>query len=159
QQGLTFSQIISEHDEHNVRRILKDAGAQLAKGSATDWSAARSAIVKRATALRDELSAVDTCVVFRASAGFPLRLNDLPDAPYWLFFQGNLQVLSKPAVSIVGTRKPSDDGLWLSRFVGGCLHELACPTISGLAAGIDQLVHEASLRAKVPTIAVLGTGI
>jgi predicted Rossmann fold nucleotide-binding protein DprA/Smf involved in DNA uptake len=49
--------------------------------------------------------------------------------------------------------------LFLARYVGACLGDWAVPTVSGLAAGIDQLAHEYSLRAHVPTIAVLGTGI
>ena len=43
--------------------------------------------------------------------------------------------------------------------MGACLGEWGVPTVSGLAAGIDQLAHEHSLRAGVPTIAVLGTGM
>ena len=137
--------------------MLKTAGAQLAK-SGQDWHAARDAIIKRATALRAELSAKGTEVLHRGGANYPDLLNDLSDPPFWLFVQGNVKLLSKPSVAIVGTRNPSDDGLWLTRFVGACLHELNCPTVSGLAAGIDQLVHRASIRAGVPTIAVLGTG-
>jgi DNA protecting protein DprA len=158
QHGLTFTQVLGEPDEQKVRCILRDAGAQLAKTS-QDWTAARDAIIERATLLQDELAASGTQVVHRESARYPARLNDLSDPPFWLFVQGRLELLSRPAVTIVGTRKPSDDGLWLARFVGGCLHELGCPTVSGLATGIDQIVHEASLRAKVPTVAVLGNGI
>jgi DNA protecting protein DprA len=76
-----------------------------------------------------------------------------------LFVQGSIERLSQPSITIVGTRKPSADGLFLSRYVGACLGEWGAPTVSGLAAGIDQLAHEHSLRAGVPTIAVLGTGM
>ncbi len=37
--------------------------------------------------------------------------------------------------------------------------EWNAPTISGLATGIDQLIHSWSLRTNIPTVAVLGTGI
>jgi DNA processing protein len=159
QLGQTFAQVLDEQNEQQVRRTLKNAGAQLAKSSQNDWVATREAIMKAAKALREELSAVGVRLVHRGSTEYPWRLNELQDPPFWLFVQGRLEVLNKPAVTIVGTRNPTDDGLWLSRFVGECLHELACPTVSGLAAGIDQLVHEASIRAKVPTVAVLGTGM
>jgi DNA processing protein len=64
-----------------------------------------------------------------------------------------------PCVTAVGTREPSEDGIWLCRFVGLCFESWRAPTVSGLAAGVDQVVHEMSPRARVPTIAVLGTGI
>jgi DNA protecting protein DprA len=84
---------------------------------------------------------------------------DLPQPPHWLFVQGSLDVLRRPSIAIVGTRKPTDDGLFLARYVGACLADWQAPTVSGLANGIDQLAHESSIRAGVPTIAVLGTGI
>jgi DNA protecting protein DprA len=159
QQGKTFVEVLEETNDEYVRRTLKDAGAQLAKTSQNDWTAARRAIVDRAKSLRDELLAVGVQVIHRGGKEYPARLNDLSDPPRWLFVQGRVEVLRSPAATIVGTRNPTSDGLWLSRFVGACLHELSCTTVSGLATGIDQEVHQASLRAKVPTVAILGNGV
>src|SRR5262249_19695719 len=86
-------------------------------------------------------------------------LFDLPNPPYWLFVRGKSEPLNRPALAVVGTREPSEDGIFLARYVSACLPYWDAPTISGLAAGIDQQVHEYSLRFKWPTIAVLGTGI
>ena len=49
--------------------------------------------------------------------------------------------------------------MWLCDYVGYCLSHWGAATVSGLADGIDQAVHEASIAAGVPTIAFLGTGI
>ncbi len=98
-------------------------------------------------------------IIFRKNDCFPLKLVDLKDAPYWLFIQGNLENLNKKSVAIVGTRKPSDDGLFLTKLVVTALADKDLVTISGLANGIDQVAHHESLRFGIPTIAVLGTGI
>jgi DNA processing protein len=73
--------------------------------------------------------------------------------------QGELLNLHTKAVAIVGTRKPTDDGIFLTKYVVAALADQAYPTVSGLALGIDQAVHNESLRFGIPTIAVLGTGI
>lgn len=159
QKRYSFASLLNDASEEEVRGLLKAAGAQLAKPGQVDWSAAKSAIIRRAKDVALELSSTGTQIVHRGDPAFPVRLEDLSDAPHWLFVQGKIEVLHKPSITVVGTRSPTDDGMWLTRFVGGCLHELGCPTVSGLATGIDQLIHQASIKAAVPTIAVLGNGI
>lgn len=90
---------------------------------------------------------------------FPESLSSISEAPQWIFVQGNYELLRKNSVAIVGTRKPSGDGIFLAKYVIASLAKLEFPTISGLANGIDQIVHEESIRYGIPTIAVLGTGI
>lgn len=98
-------------------------------------------------------------LIFHAQPEFPPALATIPDLPYWLFVQGELLNLHTKAVAIVGTRKPTDDGIFLAKYVVAALAGRAWPTVSGLALGIDQVVHEESIRFGIPTIAVLGTGI
>jgi DNA protecting protein DprA len=127
--------------------------------STARWSAIRSDALNRGDALAAMLEQLGVAVLFRDDPRFPERLLDLARPPHWLFVQGSIGLLKDPAVTIVGTRKPSTDGSFLAHYVGACLGDWAVPTVSGLAAGIDQLAHEHSLRAGVPTIALLGTGI
>jgi len=98
-------------------------------------------------------------VLFPDSPYYPCQLLDLKERPPWLFVQGNVDVLSRPAITAVGSRKISNDGIWLSKFLGYSLKELNAVTVSGLAEGVDQIIHRTSLRAGLPTIAVLGTGV
>ncbi len=98
-------------------------------------------------------------LIFHGQPEFPLSLAAIPDPPFWLFVQGDLLNLHTKAVAIVGTRKPTDDGIFLAKYVVAALANRAWPTVSGLALGIDQVVHEESMRYGIPTIAVLGTGI
>jgi DNA processing protein len=126
---------------------------------AGDWSALRETAGAEAARMHDLLAAIDVRLLLRSEPLFPAALLDLERPPHWLFVQGARALLDAPSVAIVGTRKPSADGLFLARYVGACLGDWPAATVSGLAAGIDQLAHESSLRAGVPTIAVLGTGI
>lgn len=106
-----------------------------------------------------ELANQNIVLLFKNELDFPMKLSEIPDAPEWIFAQGNIFNLYKPAISIVGTRKPSEDGLFLTKFLVAALAHQKCATVSGLALGIDQAAHEESIRYGIPTIAVLGTGI
>jgi DNA protecting protein DprA len=127
--------------------------------SAGRWSAIRSDALSRGDRLAEMLQGIGVTLLLRGDSRFPEQLLDLPRPPHWLFVQGAISLLKESSVAIVGTRNPSTDGIFLAHYVGACLGDWGLPTISGLAAGIDQLAHELSLRAGVPTIAVLGTGI
>lgn len=123
------------------------------------WSAMRLHALAEGDRLAERLEALGVALLFRDSPGFPPALLELERPPHWLFVQGSIDRLCEPSIAIVGTRKPSTDGNFLLHYIGACLAEWGAPTVSGLAAGIDQLAHEHSLRAGVPTIAVLGTGV
>jgi len=123
------------------------------------WSTVRHNALGHGDRLAEQLEALGIALLFRHSPGFPSALLELERPPHWLFVQGAVDLLAEPSIAIVGTRKPTPDGYFLSRYVGACLGEWGAPTVSGLAAGIDQLAHEHSLHAGVPTVAVLGTGM
>ncbi len=135
------------------------AGSDRKYTAERQWSRVRRHALEEGHRLCEHLQSLGIALLFRASPGFPSALLDLDRPPHWLFVQGNVERLAEPSVAIVGTRKPSSDGIFLSRYVGACLEEWGAPTVSGLAAGIDQSAHEHSLLAGVPTIAVLGTGL
>lgn len=153
--GHRFADVL---DEAPVDLLLRRAGGGRDHARADRGDVMRDA---RAAAIdmRDRLSRMGVRLLFRDDPLFPRVMLDLDRPPHWLFVQGAMAPLAMPAVAIVGTRKPSEDGLFLARYVGACLGDWQVATVSGLAAGIDQLAHENSLRAGVPTIAVLGTGI
>ncbi len=75
-----------------------------------------------------------------------------------LWVAGSLDGLHAPAVAIVGTRAPSDDGRRRARVIAeGLAHAGVC-IVSGLALGIDGAAHAGALAASAPTIGVLGGG-
>lgn len=98
-------------------------------------------------------------IIFREDKDYPNQLLDLRDVPQWLFVQGSIDALHKPSITAVGSRRFSEEGKWLAKYLGYCIGELDAVTVSGLADGIDNIVHRSSLKADLPTVAVLGSGV
>lgn len=155
--GRSFGEVL-EAAASDALPLLRRASSR-ADFSPSDWSSLRMSAREQAGRLGDLLRKMDVELIFQGDPRFPEALLELERPPRWLFVQGPPAVLSSPSVAIVGTRTPTEDGLFLARYVGACLDGWPAATVSGLASGIDQLAHESSLRAAVPTIAVLGTGI
>jgi DNA processing protein len=78
--------------------------------------------------------------------------------PALLFSQG-VMATDHRAVAVVGTREASEDGKRVAANVAATLANTGITVVSGLAKGIDTAAHEAALRAKGRTVAVIGTGI
>ena len=109
--------------------------------------------------LARELASSGIQLFFNGEQGFPKKLKSISEAPHWLFVQGNSSNLNQPAIAVVGTRKPTEDGIFAARLIVAAASKYKCATVSGLALGIDQTCHNESIRYKLPTVAVLGTGI
>jgi DNA processing protein len=90
---------------------------------------------------------------------FPKQLLEIPVPPKKLFIRGVLPDKNTVLITIVGTRKPTKYGIEAcEKFIAG-LSGLPVAIVSGLALGIDSVAHKAAMKAKIPTIAVPGSGI
>jgi len=89
-------------------------------------------------------------------AGYPPRLAVLDDAPPLLGVRGAFDVLMRPIIAIVGSRNASGAGLKFASQLARDLGEAGFVIASGLARGIDQSAHRASLASG--TVAVLAGG-
>jgi DNA protecting protein DprA len=98
---------------------------------------------------------------FYGEPDFPRALADLPQTyrPLWLFYRGDIGLLDRPCVTVVVSPEPTYAVYFLARYAVSCAREFDTPVVSGLAHGIDRIVHEWCLRIELPTISVLGTGI
>ena len=90
---------------------------------------------------------------------FPAALTDLSQPPEELFCAGDLTLLERPAVAIVGTRESTHYGERVARNLARDLARAGVCVVSGMARGIDATAHRSALEATGGTIAVLGTGI
>ena len=91
---------------------------------------------------------------------YPDSLKNIVKPPLFLFYKGNIELLSKnKMISIVGTRRSTKYGELCCERVVKDLVDGDVVIISGLALGIDSVVHREVLKYKGNTIAVLGCGI
>jgi DNA processing protein len=92
---------------------------------------------------------------------YPRALMDLPDAPPVLWALGDVRLLNRPAVAMVGARNASSLGMRTARRLGQGLAAAGFCVVSGLARGIDTEAHAAALADGGParTVAVMAGGV
>ena len=90
---------------------------------------------------------------------WPPALLQTADPPLLLYVQGDVTMLSRPALAIVGSRNPTPQGRDNARNFAKALGELGYVIVSGLARGIDGAAHQGALEASSGTVAVVGTGL
>lgn len=100
----------------------------------------------------------DFGVVSVLDDAYPTALREIHQMPPMLFTKGELRP-GDVGVSVVGTREPSEIGRSIAANVAKGLVDRGISVISGLAAGIDAVAHEATLGAGGRPIGVIGTGI
>ena len=88
---------------------------------------------------------------------YPEALYDLSDPPPILWARGDISLLNKPSIGMVGARNASSLGGRTARMLAAELSEQGHVIVSGLARGIDTSAHIASL--ELGTIAVLAGGV
>src|SRR5712671_4947742 len=95
-------------------------------------------------------------LVAPGEAGYPPRLAMLDDAPPLLGVRGAFEVLMRPMIAVVGSRNASGAGLKFAGTLARDLGDAGFVIASGLARGIDQSAHRASIMSG--TVAVLAGG-
>ena len=90
---------------------------------------------------------------------YPALLRDIPEPPPVLFALGDLSLLERPAVAIVGSRDHTPYGGEVARAVAWAAGSAGLTVVSGMARGLDAVAHDAALDAAGGTIGVLGNGL
>lgn len=90
---------------------------------------------------------------------YPDLLKKIYDPPAFLYVLGKFISHDKNSIAIVGTRHPSPYGQLVAEMITRELAQFGLTVVSGLARGIDTLVHSTTLKASGRTIAVLGSGL
>jgi len=90
---------------------------------------------------------------------YPERLKEIYDPPPVLWVRGDMKLLSRPGIAVVGTRHPTPYGSGMAEMLSRDLAVRRLLIISGMARGVDSCAHKGALAARMPTVAVWGTGI
>jgi DNA processing protein len=112
-------------------------------------------------AYAESLAASGLRFLARSEPAFPPLLRAIHDPPVGLFLRGGAgpELLSRPAVAIVGARACSPYGSQVARMLGRELAAAGLVIVSGLARGVDGEAHRGALEAGGATVGVLGCGI
>jgi DNA processing protein len=95
--------------------------------------------------------------LFLGEVDYPPVLAELETAPPALIVRGNLALLEKQAVAIVGARNASAAACRFARGLAQELGEAGLLVVSGLARGIDSAAHDGALATG--TAGVIAGGI
>lgn len=91
---------------------------------------------------------------------YPINLLNICRYPQILYCKGDKEIFSKRLITVVGTRSMSTYGRWVVRnLFSNIPKDFPVAFVSGLAIGIDSLVHQICLENKLSTIAVIAGGI
>lgn len=92
-------------------------------------------------------------------AGYPALLKEIKNYPKELYYIGDIRLLEKRCVSIVGSRNTNQYGRGTAVDLAARLAERDIVVVSGMARGIDTCAHRGALKVGGKTIAVLGCGV
>jgi DNA processing protein len=97
-------------------------------------------------------------VLTLADPRYPPQLLQIPDPPPLLYVKGRADLLSRPALAVVGSRNATAQGAANAEAFARTLSDAGLTVVSGLALGIDAAAHRGGLAGSASSIAVLGTG-
>jgi len=99
------------------------------------------------------------CFITRDDAEYPERLLEIFDPPTVLWARGDVALLERPGIAVVGTRYPTVYGSGMAEMLSRDLALRRLSILSGMARGIDTSAHKGALAAQGRTVAVWGTGL
>ncbi len=148
----TFFRLMAEHGS---ARAALEALPDVAKaaGVANYEACSREFAEKEFAAAR----AAGAHFVAMGTPDYPVSLTDIPEAPPFFWAVGNVSLLNRPQIAMVGARNASSLGTRMARRLAGELGQSGEVIVSGLARGIDTAAHIASL--DTGTIAVMAGGV
>jgi DNA processing protein len=92
-------------------------------------------------------------------ATYPIRLKQIIDAPFLLYFRGKSSLNPARSLAIVGTRKPSAHSIYLTQKLIEEAAKYSIQIISGMAYGIDIAAHRGCLNHHIDTLGVVAHGL
>ena len=143
-------------DAHTLRTLADpDAVHTLKRSDARDDACVATTL----RWLESAASGAARDIVVLGDPRYPALLLETADPPLLLFTLGRVELLTAPAVAIVGSRSATPQGMDNAREFARFLSERKLTIVSGLAMGIDGAAHEGGLAGPGSTVAFVGTGL
>lgn len=98
-------------------------------------------------------------IISQQDEAYSKLLLNTRDAPAFLYCRGNMELLNKPCIAIIGTREPSEDGKVICERVTKWFTEQDWVVVSGLALGVDTIAHSSCIKNSGKTIVVYGNNL
>jgi len=121
-------------------------------------TAIRAGSPRAGHAVLDQLDRHGAAVLLPDDAVFPPLLREIPEPPALLYVWGDVALLARRAVAIVGSRNHSPYGAEAARLLAAGVARAGVVVVSGMARGIDACAHAAALDAGGTSVGVLGNG-
>jgi DNA processing protein len=141
--------------DHGTARAALEALPEVARAAGVkDYQLCPLPVVEQE--LKSARFAGATFIAF-GSPEYPAQLSDIPDPPPFFWAIGDVSLLQRSTVALVGARNASSLGTRMARRLAEELGRQGHIVVSGLARGIDTAAHAAAL--KTGTIAVMASGV
>ncbi len=150
--AVTFHRLLAEHG--SVRAALAALPEVARAAGVADYSPCPVEVARHEMA---QARLAGARMIVPGGPGYPAGLEGMPDAPPVLWALGDIALLSRPSVAIVGARNASSLGVRMARRLSKALGEAGQVVVSGLARGIDTEAHLAAL--DTGTVAVMAGGV
>ncbi|WP_436644937.1 DNA-processing protein DprA [Pseudogemmobacter hezensis] len=150
--AVTFHRLMAEHGSAQAALQALPALARSSGVEGYEPCSERQAQAEMAAGRR-----AGAVPLFHGDPGYPAALATIPDAPGMLWAKGDLSLLNRPLIALIGARNASSLGVRMARRLACDLGAAGLCVVSGLARGIDAEAHSAALATG--TIAVQAGGI
>ncbi len=159
--GPTRTRKLAQHFG-GIENVFRASLTELEAAGLPAHSAQSIATGKSLEMAQEELIRATTAgaqVITLDDAAFPPLLRQIYDPPVALYIRGNVELLTRPGIAVVGTRHPTPYGIGMAERLAADLASRGLVITSGMARGVDSYAHRGALMAKGKTIAIFGTGI
>lgn len=139
-------------------KILRMSVVEVVKATGCREESARRFVGSVAASVAEAERVGTTGILRLADEEYPPLLREIYDPPTVLFYRGNVSLLRKPTIAIVGARKADRGAAGWTVSIAETLARSGFLIASGMARGIDGAAHRGALDGGGGTVAVLGTG-
>jgi DNA processing protein len=148
-----------ENELRKLNKIKKVSIRTISKKAINSHDLLRNSILDKISSNLEEWKELGITIIPYFNDNFPKNLKNINNPPKVLFVRGDFDFISKKAISIVGTRNPTEYGKEMAFKIGYRFAEMGFVVINGFAKGVDIEAIKGGLKAGGKIIGVLGSGL